>query len=279
MQTYHDAGARFLIVQGVHHDNFDNWNSAYQPCNAVKHRGRSRDLVVEGAEGVAGGGNALMACRSIMISWWWRAVGVRQRYHGDKAGVAYDAAHLGRWLTARTPGGRVDHPRPAVDRHQTASVQGRCQCASTGGRRGIFQDHQAYASPHAMAMRIMDVIDKYDPDFIYTDADTTQPFNGEKTGTGTKCDAVERVIADFYNRALANQGAVDKHELPYQVPHRHTRRGEHFEGNFPKGIKTDQVWIGENAVVTGSHAPNFTYSACALACRCWRWCRAMVLMR
>jgi alpha-L-fucosidase len=34
-----------------------------------------------------------------------------------------------------------------------------------------------------------------------------------------------------------------------------------FEGTFPDGIKTDQVWIGENAVGDWFYAPNFVYSA------------------
>jgi alpha-L-fucosidase len=46
VQIYHDAGARFLIVQGVHHDNFDNWNSTYQPWNSVN-MGPKRDLIGE----------------------------------------------------------------------------------------------------------------------------------------------------------------------------------------------------------------------------------------
>lgn len=31
VKLYDEAGARFLLVQGVHHDNFDIWNSTYQP--------------------------------------------------------------------------------------------------------------------------------------------------------------------------------------------------------------------------------------------------------
>ena len=34
-KIYRDAGARYLMIQGVHHDNFDLWNSKYQPWNAV----------------------------------------------------------------------------------------------------------------------------------------------------------------------------------------------------------------------------------------------------
>jgi len=46
VKIYRDAGARFLIVQGVHHDNFDNWNSTYQPWNSVN-MGPKRDLIGE----------------------------------------------------------------------------------------------------------------------------------------------------------------------------------------------------------------------------------------
>jgi alpha-L-fucosidase len=34
-----------------------------------------------------------------------------------------------------------------------------------------------------------------------------------------------------------------------------------FEGRFPADIKTDQMWIGENAVGDWFYAPHFTYSA------------------
>ena len=41
-QSYHDAGARFVLVQGVHHDNFDNWNSIYNPWNEMNFGPRAR---------------------------------------------------------------------------------------------------------------------------------------------------------------------------------------------------------------------------------------------
>lgn len=34
-RLYQKAGARFLLIQGVHHDNYDLWNSQYQPWNSV----------------------------------------------------------------------------------------------------------------------------------------------------------------------------------------------------------------------------------------------------
>ena len=36
MALYKRAGARYVIGQGMHHDNFDLWDSKYQPWNAVK---------------------------------------------------------------------------------------------------------------------------------------------------------------------------------------------------------------------------------------------------
>ena len=45
-EIYKDAGARFLMIQGVHHDNFDLWNLHYQPWNSVN-LGPKRDLLGE----------------------------------------------------------------------------------------------------------------------------------------------------------------------------------------------------------------------------------------
>lgn len=48
-KLYHKAGARFLMIQGVHHDNYDLWNSRYQPWNSVN-IGPKRDLLREWAD-------------------------------------------------------------------------------------------------------------------------------------------------------------------------------------------------------------------------------------
>jgi len=55
----------------------------------------------------------------------------------------------------------------------------------------------------------MDVVEHYDPDFIYTDGTVQGPFTGNGTGTGIKADAMPRVIADFYNRSLQRRGEVN----------------------------------------------------------------------
>ena len=37
---------------------------------------------------------------------------------------------------------------------------------------------------------MMDVVEHYDPDFIYTDGTVQGPFTGNGTGTGIKADAM-----------------------------------------------------------------------------------------
>jgi alpha-L-fucosidase len=109
----------------------------------------------------------------------------------------------------------------------------------------------------------MDAINKYDPDFIFTDGDSTQPFSGYATGTGYKCDAIQRVLADYYNRTLQTRGKVDTIGIVKFHPPLHGVATT-FEGTFPDGIKTDQVWVGENAVGDWFYKPGFVYSARAL---------------
>ena len=42
MSLYKKAGAKYFFSMGVHHDNFDLWNSKYTRWNAVKHGAEER---------------------------------------------------------------------------------------------------------------------------------------------------------------------------------------------------------------------------------------------
>jgi alpha-L-fucosidase len=258
VKTYHDAGARFLVIQGVHHDNFDNWNSTYQPWNSVN-LGPKRDLVGEWAKAARAVGMRYGVSFHHEYTWWWWQPGFGSDTAGPKAGVPYDAARLtlddgkGTWWEGYDP--RLLYGVNLRAYKDVANVQFRPE-------NGIFQEHLAYAHWYTTrwALRIQDVVAKYDPDFFYTDGDTTQPFNGEKTGTGYKCDAAQRVIADFYNRALKRRGKVDT--LSVIKFHNGTKGiASTTEGRYPKGIKTDQIWIGETAVGDWFYGPGFVYSA------------------
>ena len=106
---------------------------------------------------------------------------------------------------------------------------------------------------------MMDAVAKYKPDFIYTDGTDQQPFSGSGTGTGYKCDAMQRVIADFYNRTLADRGEVDVFSI---VKFRSATNGtvNTCETGIPGGIKNDQAWIAESPVGDWFYGPDFVYS-------------------
>jgi alpha-L-fucosidase len=261
VKIYHNAGARFLIVQGVHHDNFDNWNSTYQPWNSVN-MGPKRDLIGEWSKAAHAAGMRYGVAFHHEYSWWWYQPAFGSDTTGPKAGVPYDAASLtladgkGKWWEGYDP--RLLYGINLRAYKDVANVKYRPE-------QGIFQDHLDYAHWYTTrwALRIMDVINKYDPDFIYTDGDSTQPFSGDKTGTGYKCDAMQRVIADYYNRTLANRGKVDTFSI---VKFHAGTNGvvNTVESRIPKPIMTNGPWIGENALGDWFYRPDIVYSPRAL---------------
>lgn len=94
------------------------------------------------------------------------------------------------------------------------------------------------------AQRIIDVIDRYDPDFIYTDGTGDQPFSGADTGTGFKCDALQRVLAHYYNRSLQTRAKVDVFSV---IKFRPKTNGTVTTKEFgiPEDIVSDEPWIAE----------------------------------
>jgi len=107
---------------------------------------------------------------------------------------------------------------------------------------------------------MMDVVEHYDPDFIYTDGTVQGPFTGNGTGTGIKADAMQTVIADYYNRTLKKRGTVNTFSI---VKFRKKTNGtvNTEEHGLPNDIKTDQPWIGETPVGDWFYAPGFTYDS------------------
>lgn len=69
-KIYKDAGARFLMIQGVHHDNYDLWNSKYQPWNSVN-IGPKRDLIGEWAKACKASGMRFGVTFHHEYTWWW----------------------------------------------------------------------------------------------------------------------------------------------------------------------------------------------------------------
>ena len=264
VDIYKDAGARFLIIQGVHHDQFDMWDSKYQAWNSTR-LGPKRDFLGEWEKASRAAGIRFGITFHHEYSWWWWQTAFQSDTQGDKAGIPYDGNLTledgkGKWWEGLDP--RYLY---GVNLREYESVAEAANTLWSPPKPGIFSGHLEFAKWYAKwwALRMMDAVDKYQPDFIYTDGTDQQPFSGSGTGTGYKCDAMQRVIADFYNRTLADRGEVDVFSI---VKFRKTTNGtvNTCETGIPEGIKDDQAWIAETPVGDWFYGPNFVYSSDAV---------------
>ena len=260
-ELYKKAGARFLMIQGVHHDNYDLWNSRFQPWNSVN-IGPKRDFIREWAD----------ACEKYDLrygvtfhheyTWWWWQTAFGADKSGNKVGVPYDG-HLtlsdgiGKWWEGYDP--RLLY---GIDLREYESVDEMAHTGWSPPKSGLFTNHLEYAEWYTKqwALRIMDVVENYDPDFIYTDGTYEGPFTGKGTGTGYKCNAMQTVMADYFNRQLKRNGRVDGFAI---IKFRHPTNGavNTAEFDFPDHIDTSQPWIREAPVGDWFYAPGFTYDS------------------
>ena len=264
VQQYYDAGFRYALVVGVHHDNFDLWNSKYQLWNSVN-VGPKKDFLAEWKKALKKKNMRFGVAFHHEYSWWWWQGAFGADKKGSFANVPYDgnltlADGKGKWWEGLDPQLLYGIPikyDSLVDKGKEFTVED-----IPYEHHGIFGDHLEYAKWYATrwAMRMEDVIDSYDPDFIYTDGNSTQPFSGDKSGAGYKCDAAARVIAHYYNRAAQSKKPFDK--ISFVKFHPANRGvGTTFEGTYADGIKEDQMWMGDMAVGDWFYRPDFYYDA------------------
>jgi alpha-L-fucosidase len=255
-QLFYNAGARFVMVQGVHHDNFDNWNSKYNPWNMMNF-GAKRDTMAEWTNALRSLGMHFGVAFHHEYSWWFTQPDFLSDSSGPFAGVPYDA------VTATNSAGTwwQNYDVRRLYNQDLHKYQG-ISTPTTGywsPSSGIFTNDLDYCHWYATqwALRILDVVETYNPDFIYTDGDSSQPFSGYGTGTGYKCDAMERVIAHYYNRTLERHGQLDT--LAVVKFHNGDHIGTTFENGYSSTIKEDQPWFAEMAIGNWFWAPGISY--------------------
>lgn len=260
-KIYLDAGAKYLMIQGVHHDNYDLWDSKYQPWNSVN-IGPKRDLIGEWAKACRAEGMHFGVTFHHEYSWWWWQTAFGSDTSGIKKGVLYDgkltlADGKGKWWEGYDP--RMLY---GIDLREYKGVERKAYTDWSPAPAGIFTNHLAYAKWYATnwALRMMDVVAKYDPDFIYTDGTVQGPFTGNGTGTGIKADAMQHVMADYYNQTLQRRGVVNTFSI---VKFRNKTNGTVNTEEFgvPEKINTNQPWIAEAPVGDWFYAPGFTYNS------------------
>ncbi|MBN2685008.1 MAG: alpha-L-fucosidase [Pontiellaceae bacterium] len=191
MELYVDMGARYFMAMGVHHDNFDCWDSEYQPWNSVN-VGPKVDVVgtwekVARQNGLRFG----IGFHNTPGRTWGQFMTVRYTSDrsGPKQGVSYDALQTildgkGKWWEGLDP---VDLYGPEHDKSDPL--------------------HSPYANQ--FMWRVDDAITKYHPDMIYFDehAGNSQMDLGVRMGLGF---LAPQLIANYYNKSLQwNDGKME----------------------------------------------------------------------
>ena len=190
VERYKRCGAQYFFVLGNHHDNFDLWDSQYQPWNSVN-MGPKKDILEGWAQAARKAGLPLGISFHADHAWTWYEPAQRYDQQGARAGVYYDG-HLtkadgqGKWWEGYDPQQLYAQQHPLSERSWW---------------NGVI--HQQWDWTHGAAMpsrefvtnfydRTLDAINRYEPDLVYFDA-TVLPFNDIS-------DAGLRIVAHLYNK-------------------------------------------------------------------------------
>lgn len=92
VELYKKAGAKYFVSMGVHHDNFDLWNSKHTSWNSVR-RGPKRDIVAEFRKAAQKQGLRFGVSDHLWISYKWFAVSHMSDKEGPLVGVPYDGTN------------------------------------------------------------------------------------------------------------------------------------------------------------------------------------------
>jgi len=182
---YKRAGAQYFFALADHHDNFDNWDSKYQPWNSVA-IGPKKDLI--GGWAKAAKEQGLPFGVSVHASHAPLFYQPSQAYDG----LLTKADGKGTWWEGLDPQ-MLYVQRVKVDKPGSTSTQ-------WNWSNGAVQPDLAFCQN--FYDRTADLIKKYQPDLIYFD-DTALPL-------WPVSDAGLKIAADFYNSNVKkSDGASD----------------------------------------------------------------------
>jgi alpha-L-fucosidase len=172
MRKYVAAGAKYFVSMGVHHDNFDLWNSKHHRWNAVA-MGPKRDIVGAWKAAAKRHGLRFGVSEHLGASYcWWYPNHLYDQFW-PKLGVDYDGAD----------------PRYADLYHDNRDEPFLNKPGTWYTKNPAFQ--------RRWFQRIRDLVDSYEPDLLYSDGGV--PF-GEIGRT---------LLAHFYNSNVAQRGRLE----------------------------------------------------------------------
>jgi alpha-L-fucosidase len=193
---YKQAGAKYFFAMANHHDNFDMWDSRYQPWNSVA-LGPKKNIIAGWARAARAQGLPFGVSVHASHAWSWYETAQGADKDGPKAGVPYDgkltkADGKGKWWNGLDPQDLYEQrhtPSPGFE--AANSVHARWNWGN-----GVSQPDQAYCEK--FYNRTIDLIKKYQPELLYFD-DTVLPL-------WPVSDAGLKIAASFYNMNLRRPG-------------------------------------------------------------------------
>ncbi len=169
LDLYQKAGAKYFVALANHHDNFDTWNSRYQPWNSVN-IGPRQDILGAWAKAARKRGMRFGVSVHANRTWDWFDVSHGSDSTGPLAGVPYDGT-----LT------RADGKGTWWEGYDPAELYGPAGAARTDAARAAYE--------RKFYNRVMDLLDQHRPDLLYFD-------DGEPpTAYGLE------IVANYYNRS------------------------------------------------------------------------------
>ena len=173
VERYKRCGAQYFFVLGNHHDNFDLWDSQYQPWNS-KNIGPKRDILAEWAKAAKKAGLPLGISFHADHAWTWYEPSQRYDLEGEKAGIYYDGNLTkedgkGKWWDGLDPQQLYQQHHPM----SKGSWDNNAIHSQWDWSHGACPPSQAFVTN--FYNRTLDAINRYEPDLIYFDV-TVLPF-------------------------------------------------------------------------------------------------------
>jgi alpha-L-fucosidase len=186
---YKKVGAQYFFVMANHHDNFDMYDSKYQPWNSVK-VGPHKDIVGDFARAAHEQGLPFGVSVHAAHAWSFYEIAQSADTTGPLAGVPYDgkltkADGKGQWWDGLDPQDLyAQNHTPSLNFSKANSIHGQWNWGN-----GASIPDQAYCDK--FYNRTIDLVHKYKPDLIYFDDDALPLW--------PVSDAGLKIAADFYN--------------------------------------------------------------------------------
>ena len=189
---YKSLGAQYFFALGNHHDNFDLWDSKYQPWNSMR-IGPKRDILGEWASAARKAGLPFGISFHADHAWLFYETSRRYDRSGDKMGKTYDGRLTkedgkGKWWDGLDPQQLYAQNHPLSEGSWADGMIHR----QWGWDNGAALPTVAYATD--FYNRTLDAINRYHPDLIYFDT-TVLPFYPVS-------DAGMKIAAHFYNHNM-----------------------------------------------------------------------------